>query len=126
MIYASSSKILINSSIFVDNWAQQVTHGFTTISSTIKLFDSEIRFTEGLKYSLNVSRIDTGFFNLNFDSNLEISGQSFIENLLAQKTAVVRAETQSSFKTRGNVQFKNNVAISGTTLGFNRVSTIDI
>ena len=87
-----------------------MTHGVTLISSTLYVDSTQIYFTEDIKQrvrSLFLENLDTGFFNLYLFSDLHLSNQTQVRNLLATKNAVLSASALS------NVYTKNSVVIAG-------------
>jgi hypothetical protein len=107
-----SSQVYIHSCSFLDNYSTLVNHGITLISATTEVYNSTIRFTpeEAKKRedSLEMRRVDTGFFSLFLTSILKLGEGTVIENLIALNNAVMSAVSMSSLEIFGDVKFKDN------------------
>ena len=103
------SSLKINHTLFMNNYAQVVTHGITLITSNLVLSDSLVEFNTHCYYTysltelrflrlcdddnrfedrLDLSKLDTGFFNLYLTSKAHITDNTIVRNLIAQKQAV--------------------------------------
>ena len=82
-MYLRSSEMLIDNSTFTDNSALYVNHGLSLITAKLEIRESTISFTEGFAETLNLERLDTGFFDLFLGSTLYIKDNSVISNLKA-------------------------------------------
>ena len=145
------SSLSINNCTFTNNYAQIVTHGITLISSYLKMSNTMIQFertcyrafnitpefdfiklcSEDIDFfeRLDLSKLDTGFFNLYLTSTALITEDTIIKNLLAQKQAVAYVIGQSSLAVSNNVRFLNNTSMSLTdtsTLHFSNANRIVI
>ena len=144
------SSLNINNCTFTNNFAKYVTHGITLISSNLVISDTIIQFERNCYWTFNfreyrfmricsedadfferldLSKLDTGFFNLYLTSTALITDNTIIQNLLAQKQAVAYVIGQSSLAVSNNVRFLNNTSMSLTdtsTLHFSNAGTIDI
>ena len=107
-IHILLSSMTINNSTFTNNYAQSVTHGVTLISSNLRISNSLIQFERHCHWTwslsqqafvevcgesdffarLDLRKLDTGFFNLYLTSFAEITGNTTVQHLLAQKQAV--------------------------------------
>ena len=59
--------------MFVDNIAESVNHGLTLINSQAFMLGSTVNYTrEDFLNSAN-QQVDSGFFNLNYQSTIDIS-----------------------------------------------------
>ena len=70
----------------INNYAHEVTHGLTMVSSDVYLESTRIRNTDEMVKklrSLRLSSVDTGFFNLYLASELHLSDRTELTNLLA-------------------------------------------
>ena len=74
--------------------------------------ESKVTFTEGFADSLDLSRLDTGFFNLFPASTLYINDNTVFSNLRALNQAVINAISQSDVFISNNVTFINNTLSS--------------
>ena len=83
--------MFIENSTFTDNFAKFVNHGITLISSKVEMRESEVKFTEGFADNLDLSRLDTGFFNLFPASDLRIKDNTVFSNLKGLNQAVINA-----------------------------------
>ena len=83
LIHLSLSEMYIENSIFLDNYARFVNHGITLLSSLVEMRESEVRFSEGFADSLDLARLDTGFFNLFPASTVYIKDNTIFSNLRA-------------------------------------------
>lgn len=83
--------MFIENSTFTDNFAKFVNHGITLISSKVEMRESEVTFTEGFADNLDLSRLDTGFFNLFPASELHIKDNTVFSNLKGLNQAVINA-----------------------------------
>ena len=106
------SEMYIESSTFTDNSALFVNHGITLITSTLEMRESNVTFTEGFAETLDLERLDTGFFNLFLASKLHIKDNTIISNLKALNQAVLSAISQSNVYISNNVKFLNNTLSS--------------
>ena len=109
----------IENSVFIDNYARFVNHGITLLSSLVEMRESEVRFSEGFADSLDLARLDTGFFNLFPASTVYIKDNTIFRNLRALNQAVLNAISQSNVYISNNVTFVNNTLSSegGQTIG---------
>ena len=144
------SSLRINNCTFTNNYAKYVTHGITLISSNLRISNTIIQFertcywtfdvveyrfirlcseNEDFFERLDLSKLDTGFFNLYLTSIAYITENTIVQNLLAQKQAVAYVIGQSSLEISKNVRFLNNQVMSNTdtsTLHFSNAGAIDI
>ena len=112
LMHLQLSEMLIENSTFTDNFAKFVNHGITLISSTVEMKESKVTFSEGFADSLDLSRLDTGFFNLFPASTLYINDNTVFSNLKALNQAVINAISQSDVFISNNVTFINNTLSS--------------
>ena len=129
MINLKLTDMFIEESLFEDNFASVVTHGIVLIKSSLEISSTKITFTSRLSEVLSkISKLDTGFFQLQMSSTLRLRSNSVIENLKAQKQSVLSALSQSNVYMSDNVIIRNNQAISGSgsTLYFDNTQTIEI
>ena len=82
------------------------------ITSTTEIYNTTISFTEGMEHSLNLEKLDCGFFSMFLGSHLELGHNSKIENLVALNRAVLCAFSKSTLTVSDKVDFINNKAIS--------------
>ena len=66
-------------------------HGITMITSTLVVKNCTIYFSEGFADTLDLSSVDTGFFNLFLTSKLYLQDNTTIKNLVALNQAVISA-----------------------------------
>jgi hypothetical protein len=67
-----SSKAFVEDSVFLDNSATFVNHGITMITSTIEFYNSTVSFSPGFADTLDLSKLDCGFFSLFLSSVITI------------------------------------------------------
>ena len=65
-----SSNAYISNSNFTDNYATKINHGITMITSNLEFYSSNVSQTDELLQQLDLSKLDTGFFNLYLGSNI--------------------------------------------------------
>lgn len=114
-----------------DNYAHQVTHGITLISSELTVRSTTINFSDDFNSKLallNLGKLDTGFFNLYLGSQLNLSQQTEVRNLVAKQQSVLAASAQSSVIISDGVKFINNNSNSpdGYTMAFENVFEVNI
>ena len=109
-----SSQALVEHSTFTDNSATQVNHGITMITSQIEFYNSTVSFSDGFAETLDLSKLDCGFFNLFLSSTIRIGRNTEIRNLRALNQAVLSAFSLSSVYVEDEVRFINNTAISSS------------
>ena len=83
---------IVNSN-FIDNIATSVNHGITLINSQIYIYGSLINYTQS-DFLTSTNQVDSGFFNLNYQSKIEISN-STITNCRGAMSAVLYLTGQS-------------------------------
>lgn len=72
----------------VDNYAQTVTHGMTMIASEVFVEGTQIWNTEPFYkfiFSKELTKVDTGLFNLYLNSELHISKNTEIRSIIGTK-----------------------------------------
>jgi len=125
-----SSLIVLNCDM-LDNYSHEVTHGFTMVASEVYLETTRISNSLAMKRKLEklqLSSVDTGYFNLYLQSELHLSNNTEVKNLLAQKQSVLSAISQSSFTTTNDVRFIDNKSSNteGYTMSFLNTNKVDI
>ena len=128
MVNLLLSEMVIESSEFVNNYAELVNHGITMITSTLVMKECNVRFEEGFAETKELQAVDTGFFNLFLTSKLYIQDNTRIQNLYALNQAVLSAISQSSVYISGNVLFTDNKSRSskGQTIGLSNTDAVEI
>ena len=109
------SSIEIYNTTFLDNIASELNHGLTLISSNSKMENVTVNYQN--KDFLNSSpfKVDSGFFNLNYRSNLSMSS-SLLRNCRGSIGAVFIITGGSSLNIDRNTTFTNCTSIRGDVL----------
>ena len=71
------SDIQMSNTTFVDNIALQVNHGITLIGSRARFNNISVNYLNKTFLNSNEYNVDTGFFNLNYRSTMNMS-KSFL------------------------------------------------
>ena len=80
----------------MDNAATFVNHGITMITSKTEFYNSTVTFSDGFSDSLDLTKLDCGFFSLFLSSTLILGNQTHISNLEALNQAVIAAFSLSN------------------------------
>ena len=121
----------ISNCSITDNYSYQVTHGITMISSSMIVDKTQISFSSYMMErvsALFLDKLDTGFFNLYLFSDLVLTQETEVRNLIATKSAVLSASALSRIHTSRDVKFVGNLAQSddGQTLSLQNTETVII
>ena len=114
MIQLLVSNAYIEDSLFLDNSAIRVSHGFTLITSKLDFFNSTVNFSQGFADTLSLKKLDTAFFSLFLGSYIQIGRNTTISNMVALNQAVLSAYSLSEVNIHSGVNFINNTALSST------------
>jgi len=122
-IHILRSSMKIYDCDMIDNYAHEVSHGFTMVATEVLIETTRISNSEKMLSKLTKLRlksVDTGYFNLYLGSKLFLSNKSEIHSLVATKQAVLSAISQSSFYASKDVRLINNRSFNreGYTLQF--------
>lgn len=77
------TQVAIYNSTIEDNFSMLVNNGITLISSVLTVSNSLIQSTREMPATFDVTKVDTGFFNLYLGSSLDMGQNTIIRNLTA-------------------------------------------
>ncbi len=107
--------MIIQNSNFTNNIGQIVNHGISIVSSDVSVSTIKVLYTDA-EFLTSYQNTDSGFFSLNYMSNLRIGNNSVFENCRGALSSVLYA-TGSSNVTFGNgTLIKNSLSQTGSTL----------
>jgi len=82
------------------------------ITSKTEMYNTTVTFSPGFGDTLDISKVDCGFFSMFLGSTLRLGSTSEVSNLKALNNAVLCAFSQSNIYVEDSVVFKYNVAQS--------------
>ena len=77
------TQVAIYNSTLEDNFSMLVNNGITLISSVLTVSNSLIQSVREIPTGFDVTKVDTGFFNLYLGSSLDMGQNTIIRNLTA-------------------------------------------
>ena len=119
-----STKEIYNTS-FQDNIASEVNHGLTLIGSKAKIENVTVSYQNKDFLNSTPSKVDSGFFNLNYRSNMSLSS-SLLRNCRGSTGAVFIITGGSSLNIDRNTTFTNCTSISGDVLHASSAKLIQV
>jgi hypothetical protein len=119
------SSIEIYNTTFLDNIASELNHGLTLIGSKAKIENVTVSYKNKDFLNSTPSNVDSGFFNLNYISNLSMSS-SLLRNCRGSIGAVFIITGGSSLNIDRNTTFKNCTSVSGDVLHASNANLIQV
>jgi hypothetical protein len=115
MMNIQFSSIEIYNTTFQDNIASEINHGLTLIDSKAKIENVTVDYQNKDFLNSTPSKVDSGFFNLNYGSTMTISS-SLLRNCRGSVGAVFVITGGSSLNVEKNTTFKNCKSLIGGVL----------
>lgn len=112
MLYSNAN---ITNSVFIDNIADSVNHGLTLINSQANLLNISVNYTNEEFLYNNSYTVDTGFFNLNYQSSIVLSNSSII-NTRGAMASVLYVTGQSSASLINNTLIRKCYSLEGDAI----------
>jgi hypothetical protein len=109
------SYINIQNTVFTNNIAQEVNHGITLIGSKVQVSNITVNYTNPAFLNSKEYNVDTGFFNLNYRSNMNMSN-STIQNTRGSIGSVFTVTGGSSLSIDKNSLIKNCFSQNGDVI----------
>ena len=109
------SSVEIYNTTFLDNIALEINHGLTFIASKAKISNMSVIYQNQDFLNSTPSKVDTGFFNLNYRSTVTISS-SLLRNCRGSIGAVFTVTGGSSLIIDRNTYFTNCSSLKGNIL----------
>jgi hypothetical protein len=119
------STIEIYNTSFQDNIASEVNHGLTLIGSKAKIENVTVSYKNKDFLNSTPSNVDSGFFNLNYRSNVSMSSSLF-RNCRGSIAAVFIITGGSSLNIDRNTTFTNCTSITGDVLHASSAKLIQV
>jgi hypothetical protein len=119
------SSIEIYNTTFQDNIASKINHGLTLIGSKAKIENVTVSYQNKDFLNSTPSKVDSGFFNLIYISNVSLSSSLF-RNCRGSIGAVFIITGGSSLNIDMNTTFKNCTSISGDVLHASSAKLIQV
>lgn len=99
-----------------DNICTNLSHGFTSYNSIVKLYRNTITYTRP-DIDLYGNNADYGFFNINYKSFIYINNCT-ISNLRGKKASALYVQGDSNATVNGSTIFQNTASTKGRIMGF--------
>lgn len=106
---------VITDCLFLDNTAQTVNNGITIISSTLNASRILVNFTNPAYLAERIYNVDTGFFNMNYRSSLQVNNSIFA-NCRGAIAGFLYATGSSSVFLQTGTLIMNTYSVSGPTV----------
>lgn len=109
LLYTNAS---IDGTKFIDNIAKQINHGISLINSHLNASNIQVNYYN-TDYLKGGAAVDSGFFSVNYQSNLILTQRSVIQNTRGSQSSAISLLGGSSLLVDNGTQFLQTQSQTG-------------